>query len=267
MKALHVILGTVFLGLFLMACSNSHTHGKTLKVAATAIPHAEILEFIKPDLEKEGVDLDIITVEDYNTPNRALSLGEIDANFFQHAPFLEAQKADFDYKLEKVAEIHFEPMGLYSKKYKSIKDLPNNAVVSIPSDPSNEARALILLEKAGLLTLNQQDAKTSLLNITDNPKQLKILEIDSPLLARTLDDVALSAITANFALQAGLSPKDDALATEKGNSLFANILVVREGDVNREDIQKLKEALTSAKVQAFIRKHYGGSVIPVDQPS
>ncbi len=264
MKSLFTLLTTSLLSIVLVACNRSNSP-HSLKVAATAVPHAEILEAIKPDLEKEGVDLEIIIVEDYNTPNRALSHGEVDANFFQHPPFLEAQKADFGYSLTKIAEVHLEPMGLYSKKYKTVSELPNRAVVSIPSDPTNQARALVLLEKAGLISLKRHDAKASILDILDNPKALEIIEIDSPLLARTLDDAALSAITTNFALQAGLSPDKDALVKEEGDStLFANILVVREGDENRADIQKLKQALTSVKIRAFIRDHYHGAVIPVN---
>ena len=254
-----VIILFVFAALCMASCQ--HSQNETLKVAATSVPHAEILEQIKPDLQKEGINLQVVVVEDYNTPNRALADKEIDANFFQHEPFLEAQKKEFDYKLISLAKVHLEPMALYSKRITSLKDLQDKAKIAVPSDPTNQARALLLLEKAGLLTLNKHDTTASVLNIRLNPKNLEVLEIDSPLLSRSLDDVDVAAITTNFALQAGLHPKES-LAIESTDSAFFNVLVIREGDQNRTDLQKLKDALNSEKVRKFIEDKYHGAVIP-----
>jgi D-methionine transport system substrate-binding protein len=248
-----------FFSLLSMSCSRSS--GPYLEIAATSVPHAEILEFVKSDLKEQGIELSIITVDDYNTPNRALQDGEVDANFFQHLPFLEAQMTDFDYQLESLVSVHLEPMGIYSNKLQSLKNLKMGLILAIPSDPSNQARALALLQHLGLIRLKKTDAMTNLFDIDYNPYRIQFLEIDSPLLARALDDVDLVAITTNFALQAGLSPQKDALALEDKNSQFVNVVVIRKGDANRKDIQALKKALTSDKVRTFIEEHYKGAVI------
>lgn len=248
--------------LLIVLSSCSTAESPKLKVAATSLPHAEILEMVKSDLAEQQILLEIVVVEDYNTPNRALHDGEVDANFFQHAPFLDAQKADFGYRLESLAAVHLEPMALYSQHLKSLQDLKQGSTVAIPSDPSNQARALTLLSEQGLIQLKRSDAKTSLLDIKENPRHLQFVEIDSPLLARSLDDVSVAAITTNFALQAGLSPKRDALAMEGANSLFINIVAVREGESQRDDLQALRSALTSDKVKAFIEERYQGAVLP-----
>ncbi|WP_068466876.1 MetQ/NlpA family ABC transporter substrate-binding protein [Candidatus Protochlamydia phocaeensis] len=252
-----LILGS--LGL-LTSCSSSQA--PTLKVAATSVPHTEILEIVEPDLKKQQIQLEIVTVEDFNTPNRALQDKEVDANFFQHQPFLDAQKTDFGYQLESLAAIHLEPMGLYSKKIKSLNELKNGATIAIPSDPTNQARALALCQQTGLIRLKRQDAKATVLDIAENPKQIKFIEIDSPLLSRALEDVDAAAISTNFALQAGLSPQKDILAIEDAQSLFVNVLVIRSGDEQRADLQALKAALTSDKVKDFINSRYEGAILP-----
>lgn len=233
----------------------------TLKVAATAIPHAEILEVIKPDLEKLGVNLDIIVVDDYLIPNRVLSDGEVDANFFQHEPFLEVQKNQFGYDLETFAKIHLEPMALYSFKLKNLNELPAGASIAVPADPTNQARALLLLENNGLIKLKKHDISASIFDIAENPQKFTFLEVDAPLLARALEDVDLGAITTNFALQAGLSPRNDSLAIESGDSLFVNILVIRTGDEGRQQLIHLKDLLTSEKVENYIKDKYDGAII------
>ncbi|MBA2369677.1 MAG: MetQ/NlpA family ABC transporter substrate-binding protein [Candidatus Protochlamydia sp.] len=252
------ILGMALL--FLTGCST--TSEPELRVAATSVPHGEILEFIKPLLNKKGINLNIVLIEDYNTPNRALHDREVDANFFQHLPFLEAQKRDFGYRLSSIAKVHLEPMALYSKKFSIIDNLKMGSLIAIPSDPSNQARALNMLEQQKLITFKKTAQDPSILDIAKNENQIKFLEIDSSLLARTLEDVDAAAITTNFALQAGLSPLKDTLATENAQSSFVNVLVVREGEQDRADIQALKEALTSPDVKAFIEAHYQGSIIP-----
>ena len=247
------------LALVLAGCGSSKP---TLKVAATSIPHAELLELIQPDLKAQNIDLEIFIIDDFNTPNRALADGEVDANFFQHLPFLEAQKGDFGFALEPLAAIHLEPMALYSKKHASLNEIKEGSTIAIPSDPSNQARALALFEQIGLITLKQKGAKTSLLDMTSNPLHLKFIEMDSPLLSRSLDDADAAAISTNFALSGGLSPKKDALAIEKGQSRYANILVVREGEQQKPELQALKKALTSEKVRKAIEVNYQGAVIP-----
>lgn len=245
--------------LLLTACSKDN-HLNTLKVAATSVPHAEILEQIKPELKQQGIDLEIIVVEDFNTPNRALADKEVDANFFQHHPFLELQMEEFGYPLEVLTGVHIEPMGLYSKKIKKLSDLKKGATIAIPSDPTNQARALNLLETQGLVHFKGPSKLTSVINLTSATDPYRIVEIDSPLLARSLDDVELAAITTNFALQAGLSPLKDALAREDQHSDFVNIVVVRKGDTSRPELQALKQAITSEKVKRFIDEHYHGSL-------
>lgn len=258
-QSLRLLIIVAVLALLLGCQAQSHP---TLKVAPTSIPHAEILEVIKPDLKAQNIDLEIIVVEDYNTPNRALNDKEVDANFFQHLPFLEAQINDFGYQLESYGAIHIEPMALYSKKIQHLNQLSAGAIIAVPSDPSNQARALCLLQESGLIKMTRCDSKASVLDIQENPKQLKIVEIDSPLLSRALEDVELAAITTNFALQAGLSPQRDALAIEGSQSLFSNILVIRANEADRSDLQALKTALRSEKVKQFIHERYKGAVIP-----
>lgn len=252
------ILATLLL--ILTGCGNSSK--PTIKVAATSVPHAEILEFIKPSLQAKNIDLEVLIIDDFNTPNRALADGEADANFFQHFPFLEAQQADFGYALESLVAVHLEPMALYSKKIHSLKELKDGATIALPSDPSNQARALALLEQIGLITLKAKGAKTSILDIADNPHDLHFAEMDSPLLSRALDDVEAAAISTNFALLGGLSPKKDALAIENAQSRFVNIVAIRQGESQQPDIQALKEALTTEQVHRFIEEKYQGAVIP-----
>jgi D-methionine transport system substrate-binding protein len=234
----------------------------TLKVAASSVPHAEILEFIKPDLQARNIELEILIIDDFNTPNRALADGEVDANFFQHLPFLEAQQADFGYQFEILSAVHLEPMALYSKKLSSLKEIKEKAIIAIPSDPSNQARALALCEQIGLITLENKGNKSSILDITHNPHQLKFIEIDSPLLSRALDDVDAAAISTNFAFLAGLSPKKDAIAIENGQSRYVNLVVVRQGENQRNELQLLRKALTSDHLRRFIENKYQGAVTP-----
>lgn len=245
--------------LFLTSCG-SHSDNQ-LRVAATSIPHAEILEHIKPDLNAQGIDLNIIVVEDYNTPNRALQDREVDANFFQHLPFLEAQKADFGYQIESLVSVHLEPMGLYSTRLQSLSDLKPGMTIAIPNDPTNQARALLLLEQKDLIKLRKNDISATVLDIEDSPYHF--VEIDPAMLSRSLSDVELAAITTNFAMQAGLNPQKEALAIEDGQSLFANIVAIRIGEENKPDLQALKAALTSPSTKHFITEKYQGAVIPV----
>lgn len=250
----------VFAVLLLAGCSDS---GKGLKVAASAVPHAQMLEFVKPDLKEQGIDLIVIVTDDYNMPNRALANGDVDANFFQHIPFLDAQIKEFHYPIESLAAIEIEPMGLYSKRIHALSELKEGAALTIPNDPSNEARALLLLQAHGIIQLKDpNNLHATVSDIISNPKHIKFIEVDAGMLARTLDDVDAAAITTNYALQAGLSPLKDALVLESKDSPYANIIAIRIGDENHPDIQALKAAMTSDKMREFILTTYKGAILP-----
>ena len=236
----------------------------TIKIGATPAPHAEILEQIKPDLKEQGVNLEIIEFNDYVQPNIALNDKELDANFFQHEPYLkDFIKEHKDMKLKNAGGVHVEPMGIYSHKIKDLKDLVVGSGVSIPNDPTNGGRALLLLQKAGLLKLKDgTGADATVQDIVENPKNLVIQEVEAAQLPRTLDDVDISIINTNFALNAQLNPMKDALFIEDKDSPYVNIVAVRDGDENRDDIKKFMTALKSDKVKKFILDKYQGAIVP-----
>ena len=235
----------------------------TLKVGATAVPHAEILNDIKPLLAKEGVDLQVIEFSDYVKPNLALNDKELDANFFQHEPYLDTFVSERKLELISAGKVHIEPMGIYSKKIKTLNDIPNGAKIAIPNDPSNGGRALALLESAKLLKLKDGvGVKATIGDITQNEKKLQIVEIEAALLPRSMDDTDLSVINSNFAMEAKLNPVKDSLFTEPKESPYANIVAVRKGDEKRPEIQKLMKALQSPEVKKFIEEKYKGAVVP-----
>ncbi len=235
----------------------------TLKVGATPVPHAEILNIVKPMLEKEGVKLEIVEMTDYVQPNMALADKELDANFFQHKPYLDKFIAERNLNLVSLAPIHIEPMGIYTKKIKNLAELPEGAIVAIPNDPTNGGRALLLLAKQGVITL--KDGVTITATVTDivsNPKNIQISELEAPQLPRVLDDVSIAIINTNFAMEADLIPTRDAIAMEDKDSPYANIVAVRKGDESRPEIQKLHKALTSPEVKKFIEEKYKGAIAP-----
>lgn len=240
------------------------TENISIKVSVTSVPHAEIMEHIKPTLEEKGINIDIIVADDYQVHNRSLAEKEVDANFFQHIPFLEDQIADFGYEIQEFGKIHIEPLGIYSNKFTSLDEIPDGATISIPNDPSNESRALALLHHNGLIEMEDlSNLKSTILNIKENPKNIKFEEIDAAMLPRTLDDVDASVINTNFALPANLNPTEDALAIEDANSPNVNILTIRNGDENREELKILKEVLMSDSVRDFINEKYKGAIVPV----
>lgn len=255
MKKLLILIIGCFLGLL---------GAVELKVGASAVPHAQILEFVKEDLAKEGVELKIVVFSDYITPNLALNDGAIDANYFQHKAYLEKMIKDRGLGLKSVASIHIEPLGIYSKRFKSLTGLKKNARVAIPNDPTNEARALILLHNEGIIKLKDPTnlASTSL-DIIENPKKIKIVPIEAALLPRMLGDVDIAVINGNYALQSGLAHQS-ALALEDKRSAYANIIATRidMGD-KQEAINKLIKVLTSPKLKAFMEQQYKGEVILV----
>ena len=236
----------------------------TLKIGATPVPHAELLEQVKPDLKEQGINLEIIEFNDYVQPNIALNDKELDANFFQHEPYLnDFIKEHKDVKLKNAGGIHIEPMGIYSKKITDLKELADGAAVSIPNDPTNGGRALLLLQKAGLLKLKDGTNETATVqDIAENPHNFVIQEVEAAQLPRTLEDVDISIINTNFAMNADLNPMKDALFIEDKTSPYVNIIAVRDGDENREDIKKLFAALTSEKIKTFIADKYKGAIVP-----
>lgn len=236
-----------------------------LKVGATPKPHAEILEHIKPELAKEGIDLEIKVFNDYVQPNLALDSGEIDANFFQHQPYLDTFTQERGLKLVSIGKVHIEPMGIYSKKVTQLDDLKAGDTIAIPNDPSNAGRALALLEKAGLIKLKDGvGIKGTIQDIVSSPKQLKVTPLDAAQLPRVLTDpkTAAAVINTNFALEGGLNPTKDALVIEDKNSPYANILVVKESRKDDPNLQKLMKALNSPDVKKFIEDTYKGSIVP-----
>ena len=237
---------------------------KVVKVGASPVPHAEILEIVKPELAKEGIKLEIVEFNDYVQPNLATNDKEIDANFFQHEPYLKNFVTEHpELKLANVLGVHVEPMGIYSHKIKNINEVKDGAQVSIPSDPTNGGRALLLLDRAGLLKLKDGvGAAATVQDVVDNPKKLQFKEIEAPQLPRTLDDVDISVINTNWAMQADLVPTRDALFMEDKTSPYVNILVVRQGDESRPEIQALMKALHSEAVKNFINEKYKGAIIP-----
>ena len=234
-----------------------------LVVAATPIPHAEILELIKPTLAKEGVDLQIKVFTDYVQPNVQVAEKRLDANYFQTLPYLENFNKGKGTSLVTVVGVHVEPFGGYSKKIKKIEDLKDGATVAIPNEGSNSGRALLLLQKAGVITLKDPtNALATPKDIASNPKNLKFKELESALLPRVLDQVDLDLINTNYALEAGLNPAKDALIIEDAKSPYVNFLVARPDNKDSDAIQKLAKALTSPEVKAFIEKKYNGAVVP-----
>ncbi|MTI73589.1 MAG: MetQ/NlpA family lipoprotein [Stenotrophomonas sp.] len=249
--------------LALAACGKPATDESRLVVAATAVPHAEILEVVKPILQKQGVTLDVRVFNDYVQPNDQLVQKQVDANYFQTEPYLDAYNRDRKTRLVTVVGVHIEPFGAYSRRIKSLAELPAGADVVIPNDPSNNSRALILLDKAGVIKLKDpSNALSTQRDIVDNPKQLTFRELDSAMLPRVLDQVDLALINTNYALDAGLDPTRDALAIESKDSPYVNFLVARADNRDDARVQKLAKALTGPEVKAFIEHKYKGAVLP-----
>jgi D-methionine transport system substrate-binding protein len=236
----------------------------TLKVGASPVPHAEILNAVKPILEAEGIALDIVEFADYNQPNLRLADKDLDANYFQHIPYLESFSSDHKLDLTYTAKVHIEPMGVYSDKVKDLKDLKEGAEIAIPNDPTNGGRALILLEQAGLLKVKDGvGINATVYDIAENPKKIKITELEAATLPRVLQDVDAAVINSNYAMEAKLVPTEDSLALESAkDNPYVNILAIRKGDENRPELKKLADALNSPEVKKFIEEEYKGAVIP-----
>ncbi|AZN30934.1 ABC transporter substrate-binding protein [Flaviflexus salsibiostraticola] len=237
----------------------------TLTVGASPVPHADILAFIDENLAAEaGIDLEIVEYSDYVLPNRNLDSGELDANFFQHVPYFDVQVEENGFEFEHGEGIHIEPYAVYSDSLESLDELEDGAKVSLVNDPSNQARALWLLEDNGLITVDSSVENPTIYDITDNPKNLEFVEVEAPNLPRTLDQVAISIINGNFALEGGLVPSEDAIAIESGeDNPYANILAWRTDSDKADAIQTLEELLHSQEVADFITDTYpNGEVVP-----
>lgn len=237
-----------------------------IKVGASPTPHAKILEFVRDNLAtKEGLTIEILEFDDYVQPNVQLSEKGLDANYFQHLPYFEAQVAERGYAFEHFDGVHIEPVAAYSQTISDIAQLPEGAQVGITSDPSNQARALDLLVGAGLITLNDTgDKAATVLDVADNPKKIEFFEAEAPQLPRSLEDIDLAVINGNFALEAGLNPTKDSLLLEKGEgNPYANFVAVRAGDKTRPELVKLDELLHSPETKAFIEKTWpAGEILP-----
>ena len=236
------------------SASSAAAKETTIKVGVSPVPHAEIVGVVKDKLAKEGVKVEMVEFTDYVQPNLALADKSLDANFFQHKPYLDEFCKSKGLKLTSLGAVHLEPMCVYSKKLKSLNDLADGAHVAIPNDPTNGGRALLVLQSAGLIKLKEGAPITATpQDIAENPKNLEFSELEAPQLPRALEDADIAIINMNFALEAKLDPKS-AIYSEGSDSPYANIVAVREGDENRPELQKLMKALTSKEVKDFIEK-------------
>ncbi|WP_455229690.1 MetQ/NlpA family ABC transporter substrate-binding protein [Geopseudomonas aromaticivorans] len=253
----------LLVALTLFAACSATAQAQTLNVAATPVPHAEILEVVKPLLAKQGVELKVRVFTDYVQPNLQVQQEHLDANFFQHQPYLDEFNASRKSALVSVTGVHIEPFGAYSGKFKQLDQLPDGASVAIPNDATNGGRALLLLAKAGVITLKDGAGITATpKDIVANPKHIRVRELEAATLPRVLKQVDLALINTNYALEAGLNPTRDALAIEGSDSPYVNILVARPDNQNSAAMQKLAQALHSPEVKAFIADKYQGAVVP-----
>lgn len=269
MKRIFALTLVLVLAFSLIGCAKGGD-SKTVRIGASPTPHKLILEYAAPLMEEKGYKLEITEYQDYVIPNTAVESGELDANFFQHEPYMNDFNENNGTHLVSVAAVHYEPFGLYAGKTKAIADLADGATIAVPNDGSNEARALYLLQQEGLITLKADAGFTAtVLGIAENPKNLNIVEVAAAQLPRSLEDVDMAVINGNYAIQAGLNASTDALAVEnaEGDSAktYANILCVKEGNENNEAIKALAEILTGADVAQYINETFGGAVVPMNQ--
>ncbi|MFV0466411.1 MAG: MetQ/NlpA family ABC transporter substrate-binding protein [Lachnospiraceae bacterium] len=247
--------------------ASSSQDGTTLKVGATPSPHAEILEQVADDLAEQGITLEIIEYSDYVQLNVALDSGDLDANYFQHLPYLESFNEGKGTDLISAGAIHYEPLGIYPGKTTSLESIQDGAQIAVPNDTTNEARALLLLQSQGLITLKEDAGLVATKNdIVENPKNLDIIEIEAAQIPKSIQDVDLAVLNGNYAIEAGLSAATDALVIESADSeaatTYANIIAVKSGNENNESIQALIKALQSEKIKTFIEDTYDGAVVP-----
>ena len=256
-KLLSIVLALALTVFAAAACA------ETLTIGATAVPHAEILEFVKDQLAAEGVELEIVVFDDYVQPNQQVEAGDILCNYFQHKPYMDSFNEGNGGHLVAVAGVHYEPMGIYGGKSSDLSAIPDGAVIGIPNDPSNEARALRLLEVLGIITLSEDATDTAtVLDVAENPYNVDLQEIAAEQLPRQLEDFDFAVINSNYALEAGKDVVGEALAVEGTDVSYPNIIAVREENVDNELVQKLIKVLQSDETVAWITETYGTAVIP-----
>lgn len=267
------VAGTALTALVLAGCGNGgaseEEESSTLRVGASNVPHAEILEQAQPILEEQGIELEIETYQDYILPNEDLESGEIDANYFQHIPYLESQVADHGYEFENAGSIHIEPIGVYSQDHASLDDLPEGGTILMSNSVADHGRILSMLEAEGLITLAEGVEKTAaeVSDVVENPKDLQFdANYEAALLVQMYESGEGDAvlINSNYAIDAGISPMEDSIALESSDSPYANIIAVRAGDEENENITALVEVLKSQEIKDFILEEWGGSVVPVE---
>ncbi len=255
-----VILAGIFT-CFLSACGHQSSPN-TLVVGTISGPETELMEVAQKVAQKEyGLNIKIVEFSDYNLPNAALEDGTLDANVYQHLPYLKSAMVSHGYHLEAIGKTFVYPTGIYSEKYKHLKQLPMHAIIAIPNDPSNEARALLLLQRAGLIRLKNSEGST-LASISSNPKQLRFKELDAAQLPRILQDVDATVINTNYAIPAGLSPSRDALFIESKHSPYANLIVIRQNSDKRPQLLQLVKSLNSSAVQSKAQQLFGDAAVP-----
>lgn len=260
-KSLYQTLAALAVGA-LFAAQPALAQDKPLKIGVTAGPHAQIFEVVKEQAAKDGLKLEVVEFADYVQPNAALAAGDLAANSYQHQPYLDNANADRGYKLESIAKTVIFPIGLYSKKIKGLDALPEGGRVAIPNDPTNGGRVLLLLQDKGLIKVRPEAGlKATPIDIVENPKKLRFIELDAAQLPRSLDDVDVAAVNTNFALEAGLKPQD-AIAQESPDSPYANVLVVRGQDKDKPEFAALVKAYQSQPVKDFILTKFEGAVVP-----
>jgi D-methionine transport system substrate-binding protein len=265
MKKIGIILALSLFVVSTLFAGGAKEKANVLTVGATPEPHAEFLNLIVDDLAKEGITLKVVEFTDYVTPNKALEDGQIDANFFQHIPYLESFNNEQGYHLVNAGGIHIEPIALYSRKVSSLNQLASGSTIAIPNDPTNGGRALLLLESAGLITLKAGAGITATpIDIATNPKNLKFHEIEAASLPRVLDDVDAAVINGNYAIPAGLKANSDGLIVEGADSPYVNVVAVKEGCENDAAIKSLVKALQSDKIKNYVKENYpNGEVVVV----
>lgn len=254
-------------GAALVMSTGACAQDKPIKVGVIAGPDSQTWQVVKKVAkQKEGLDIKLVEFNDYVQPNAALDAGDLDANAFQHQPYLDSQIRQRGYKIVNVGLTYISPLGIYSKKLKSLKDLPQGAKVSLPNDPSNENRALLLLQTQGVVKLKAgagaNGSNATPLDIESNPKKIKLVELDAAQLPRSLDDVDAAAINTNYALSSGLQPAKDAIAREDVHSPYANLIAVRTQDKSKPWVKKLVAAYQSPEVRQFINSEFKGAVVP-----
>ena len=268
-KKFALVLALVLVAALLVGCGgSSKKEAVKIRIGATPVPHAEILEIAKPILAEKGYELEIVVYTDYVQPNLAVDSGELDANYFQHTPYLNSFNAENGTKVVSAGLVHYEPFGIFAGKTASVAELPDGAKISIPNDATNGARALLLLQQEGIITLKDGvGVEATKYDIVDNPKNVELIEMEAAQLPLSRSDVDLAVINGNYALDAGLNPTTDALAIEDASGdaaqYYANLVGVKEGNENSESIKALLSVLQSQEVKDYINNTYSGAVVPI----